>query len=72
MTVVGATENHHCEEKIMTKSTVATVREVLEKVAAAASPEMRFIGFRVAREHLRDEHGIVVKPSTLARIANAG
>lgn len=56
----------------MTTSAVNTVREVLEKVGGAASPEMRFIAFRVAREHLRDEHGIKIKLRTLARIANAG
>jgi hypothetical protein len=55
----------------MTKSAVSTVREVLEKVGGAASPEMRFIAFGVVRRHLRDEHGIKIKLSTLAKIANA-
>ena len=56
----------------MTKSAVTTVREVLEKVGGAASPEMQFIALGVVRRHLRDEHGIRVKLKTLARIANAG
>jgi hypothetical protein len=55
----------------MTKSTVATVREVLEKVGGGASPAMRFIAFGIVRRHLRDEHGIKIKLSTLAKIADA-
>lgn len=50
----------------------STVKEVIAKIAGqASSPEMKWIAHRIVREHLRDEHGIVIKLKTIERISTS-
>lgn len=53
----------------LTKTVRSTIREVVEKHCDAGSADMRAIAVAVARDILRDEHGIRVRLARLLRIA---
>ena len=53
----------------LTKSVLATIKEVVQKQGGAGTPEFMDIATSVIRDLLRDEHGIRIRLSTLRKIS---
>jgi hypothetical protein len=51
----------------LTPAVRATIRDVVEKQSSHLSPEMRAISCSTIRDHLRDEHGILLRTCTIRR-----